>query len=230
MTAIYVQNQSTLVGDADVMAMSRACATQIAYHAAPWWGRSPIPVIFIAKNSPVPPGAWLIGVMDDADQAGDLGWHTEEQGDVIYGRVFARPVLDHGGTALTGSLSVSSVLSHECLETFVDPHVNMWAQAGDGTMWACEVGDPVESDSYPISNVMVSNFVTPHWFDQQNTKERMDWLGRTTGPFKMSKGGYAVTMKPGSQPQQVFGEEYPEWKKETKKIDVARSAKRLVTA
>src|SRR5215469_10773978 len=102
---------------------------------------------------------------DDAAQQDALGWHTENQGEVIFGRVFARPVLSNGGDALTKPLSVATVLSHEVLETFCDPYCNLWADNGSGTAYALEVADPVESDSYPVAvpgrgEVTVSNFVT----------------------------------------------------------------------
>ena len=173
MTNIVVTNQSTEVSDAEVQTMTRAVAAQVKLHAAPLWTLEPAPVTYLPKQSlqAAPPGSWVIAVLDDADQADDLGWHTEQQGDVVYGRVFARPVLQNGGDALSKQLSVASVLSHEVLEVFVDPHVNLWADAGNGTAYSYEVCDPVESGSYPIRidsiDVTVSNFVTPHWFDPQ---------------------------------------------------------------
>lgn len=229
MTAIFVVNKSTLVSNTDVKAMTQACATQVRMHAAPVWGLMPIPVIYTSDEKSAPRGAWVIAVLDDPDQADALGWHTEDQGDLIYGRIFARPVLTNGGAALTGTLSVSSVLSHEVLETLCDPHVCLWANDATGQMWALEVCDPVESDSYAIGTVMVSNFVSPHFFDAQaRPGEMLDWQGKCAGPFEMSRGGYAVVIPPGnSQPQQVFGDEFPEWKKPLKQVDTSRGGRRV---
>lgn len=212
--------------------MTRACATQVQLHAAPVWGQLPIPVVYAADESTAPPGSWVIAVLDDSDQAGALGWHTQSQGDLIFGRVFAAPVLDHQGTVLSGSLSVSAVLSHEVLETLVDPHINLWADDLRGHAYAYEVGDPVESDSYEITvhgvgPVAVSSFVTPHWFDPQaDLTDRFDWLGKVTAPFQMTKGGYVVVRTEGKE-QQHFGEVYPEWKKTAKLADTSRSQRRL---
>jgi hypothetical protein len=135
---ITVVNKSTLVSNADVQYMVRACAWQLRYHAAPAWGKVPIPVVYAASEATAPPGSWVIGVFDDSDQAGALGWHDLAKGDVVYGRVFARPVLTHGGNALTAPLSVASVLSHEVLETFcVAPDTRVltddlrWVPIGD---------------------------------------------------------------------------------------------------
>lgn len=234
MTILYVVNQSTLVSNGDVQTMTRACAHQLRYDAAPLFGLAPMPVIYITKDhlasGAVPPGSWVVSILDDPDQADALGWHTEEQGELIYGRVFARPVLDNGGDALSKELSVASVLSHEVLETFADPHCNTYADSGRGYLVAYEVCDPVESDSYPVAvsgkNVMVSNFVTPKWFDPQAAKgDTLDFMGNTSEPFEMTAGGYVVEMREG-RVSQKFGERFPEWKKETKKADTARAARR----
>lgn len=132
MTNVVVVNKSTKVTEAQVKAMTRACATQLRYHASPAWGLHTVPVTYAANETLAPPGSWVLAVLDDSDQADALGWHTEDQGDLVYGRVFASPVLDNGGDVLTKPLSVASVLSHEVLETFVDPHVNLWADDGKG--------------------------------------------------------------------------------------------------
>lgn len=233
MTNLYVVNQSTSVSNADVQAMTRACAHQLRYDAAPFFGLAPMPVTYISASNlkaQAAPGSWVISVLDDPDQADALGWHTEDQGDLIYGRVFAKPVLDNGGDALTKALSVASVLSHEVLETFADPRCNLWADGGRGVLVAYEICDPVESDSYSVAvsgkNVTVSNFVTPSWFDPNaSSGDKFDYLGNVSEPFEMTKGGYIVEMKEGKVSQQ-FGEHYPEWRKETKKADTARAARR----
>lgn len=231
MTMICVVNKSTKVSDADVHLMTRACASQVKLHAAPIWGLAPVPVVYHTSEKSCPPGSWVIAILDDSDQAGALGWHTEDQGDLIYGRVFANPVLENGGDALTKELSVASVLSHEVLETFCDPNVNRWCDDGRGTLYALEVGDPVESDSYGISvggkTVTVSNFATPAWFDAQaSSGEQFDFMHRVKAPFQMTAGGYVVKMAGGKVTQQ-FGEHYPEWRRATKKADTARSARRV---
>lgn len=231
MTNICVVNKSTLVNDEETQIMTRACARQLRYHAAPLYGLHPVPVTYLPDTDAqiAPPGSWVIALLDDADQADALGWHTEEQGELIYGRVFARPVLDNGGKVLDSILSVASVLSHEVLETFADPHCNLWAASPDA-LYAFEICDPVESDVHPINMggqmVTVSNFVTPAWFDSNAARgANFDWLGQLSAPFEIGPGGYVVKMEGGEISQQ-FGRDYPEWRKETKRTDLARSARR----
>jgi hypothetical protein len=228
---ITVVNRSTVISNADVQTMVRACAYQLRYHAAPAWGKNPIPVVYAASEVTAPPGSWVIGVFDDADQAGALGWHDLGPGDIVYGRVFARPVLDHGGDALGKSLSVASVLSHEVLETFVDPYCNLYADQDGRKSIAVEVGDPVEADVYPVTvsgiKVTVSNFVFPRWFDPQATAGPFDQMGRLTHPFTMTKGGYLIVMQDG-RVSQVFGSKHEEWRtKELKQSPLSRTARRL---
>jgi hypothetical protein len=227
-TVIVVQNHSTRVTDAQVDVATRACATQVRHDVAPEWGVKPVSVIHLANTAPVPAGAYVIGVFDNSDQADALGWHTKD-GNAIYGKVFASPVLDNGGTVLQGQLPVATVLSHEVLEAYLDPRVQLWAQDNGGGLWAYEICDPVEDQAYEITvsgqKVSVSNFVTAAWFDSQSTGEELDHMGQLKTPFELSKGGYAVKAVHGKVAQ-VFGDHFPMWKLSGKEHQLARTARR----
>ncbi|MFD8650663.1 hypothetical protein [Streptomyces mirabilis] len=230
---VAVQNHSTRVSDADVALMVRAVAHQVRYDVAPAWGQKYASVVFLPKGAAVPAGSYAIGVYDTADQADALGYHSEEADGTVYGKVFVSPVLDHGGTVLEGELSVSAVLSHEVLETVVDPHVQLWASDGGDGLFAYEACDAVEDGAYSVRvggrTVSVSNFVLPAYFDAQAPAgTRVDYLAQLTRPFEISKGGYAVkiTLGKDAKVDQVFGERFPEWKTESKKHPLARLARR----
>lgn len=234
MTVITVVNKSTLVSNTDVQLMVRACAWQLRYDAAPAWGRYPLMVTYSPTEATAPPGSWVIGVFDDSDQAGALGWHDLGRGDIVYGRVFARPVLTHGGNALTKDLSIASVLSHEVLETFIDPYCNDYSDKDGRQSIAKEVGDPVEADVYvvPVSGtrVTVSNFVLPRWFDPAATVGPFDKMGHLSAPFTMTSGGYLIVMEDGQVSQQ-FGRKYEEWRTiELKQSPLSRTARRMALA
>jgi hypothetical protein len=204
MNKYAIVNASTLVSDSDVQTMWRAVKDQIFYQVAPAWGRDFMDSTFVAKGGTVPAGAYPIYVLDNPDVADALGYHTEDPQGNVYGRVFAQPVLDNHGTALSGELSVSSVLSHEVIEFFIDIHCNEWADRGDGTMVAYEACDPVENDSYLVHPVIgskvvpvsVSNFVLDKWFDCQSptTGIQFDWLKKLSAPLTMTAGGYQVVL------------------------------------
>lgn len=230
---IGVQNFSTMVPKPDAYDMTLLVNRQVRDHVAPAWGILPPEVAFMDAASGVHCDA-IIGLFDDADQAGDLGWHTEGAGDNIYGRVFAQPVLANGGTTLTAPLSVCSVLSHEVIETLGDPTCARWAQRADGTLIAYELADPVESDSYQMMITAssgeqitgtVSDFVLPSWFDPNAAAGSTDYLGLVTQPFEIRTTGYAIEMTGGTV-SEAWGEHYPEWRKATKAYSAARTAKR----
>ena len=206
---IAVVNQSSSVSDADVARMVVAVDTQLYWQAARAWSRTPLRIRFAGRQQ-VTTGEWQIVILDTPDQLGVLGWHTEDAGQP-HGAVFAGPILDHGGDACTTPLSVSSVLSHEALETMFDWTINLWADDGAGRMWSYEVCDPCEGDSYKIGtggvDTTVSNFVLPTFFDVQ-TKGRVDWVGTCPGPFQLAHHGYAMTVGMNGQVSQIRGDLY----------------------
>jgi hypothetical protein len=229
---IAILNQSTLVSDADAAAMTEAIATQVRLDAAPLWDRAPAAVIFYTDPGAVPAAAHGIALVDTIkDQPkGVLGFHTEDHGGKLWGVVAAKPELDSGAKVTTGDWSVSSVLSHEVLEMFIDPNCNLWANDGNGSAYSFEVCDPVEAPTYAVSGVSVSNFVTPSWFDSQAAATAgFDKLGKLTAPFTIVKGGYVVYESAGKQ-QQKFGDEFPAWRKEMKSGPLARTRRRLAQA
>jgi hypothetical protein len=227
---IAIIDKSAKVSTADAALMTAACNTQLGLHACPAWNRAPSSVQFFQDETKVPASAWIIALFDNADQSGALGWHTETPAGRPYGRVFVKPVLEAGGTMLTGELSVSAVLSHEVLELVVDPYVNLWATAADGSDYAIEVCDPVESDSYMIKlgdkRVSVSNFVLPDWFNATPAKgAKFDYMSKLSSPFAMTTGGYVVYKHSGATHDR-FGAAYPAWKRPGKNHSAARSARR----
>ena len=229
---IAIVNQSTLVSDADAMTMTEAIAAQVRLDAAPLWDRAPAAVIFYTDPANVPETSHGIAIVDTIkDQPqGVLGFHTEDQGGKLWGVVAAKPELDNGGKATTGDWSVSSVLSHEVLEMFIDPNCNLWANDQKGSAYSFEVCDPVEAPTYDTSGVSVSNFVTPAWFDPLAAPTaQFDKLGHLHAPFGILKGGYVVYESAGKEKQR-FGDEFPAWRREMKSGPMARTRRRLAQA
>jgi len=228
---IAILNQSTLVSDADAAAITEAVATQVRIDVAPIWDRAPAAVVFYTDPSAVPATAHGIAIVDTiTDQPkGVLGFHTD-QGATLWGVVAAKPELDNGRQVSTGDWSVSSVLSHEVLEMFIDPNCNLWANDGKGSAYSFEVCDPVEAPSYTVNGVSVSNFVTPSWFDPQApATTQFDKLGLVSAAFSILKGGYVVYESAG-KPQQKSGEDFPQWRKHMKTGPLARTKFRVSQA
>jgi hypothetical protein len=230
---IAILNQSKLVSNEDASTMTQAIAAQVRLDAAPLWDRSPAAVIFYTDPKDVPKTAHGIALVDTIqDQPeGVLGFHTEDQGGKLWGVVAAKPELDNGGKPTTGDWSVSSVMSHEVLEMYIDPNCNLWANDGHGKAYSFEVCDPVEAPTYDVNGVSVSNFVTPAWFDPLSdpATAQYDKLGKLQKPFSILKGGYLVYESAGSEHQQ-FGDEFPAWRREMKSGKLARTRRRVSQA
>jgi hypothetical protein len=227
---IAIVNQSTRVTDAQASTMTQAIASQVKLDAAPLWDKAPAAVIFYHDPTAVPKTAHGIAIVDTIkDQPqGVLGFHTEDPGGKLWGIVAASPSLDNGGQVLTGDWSVSSVLSHEVLEMYVDPNCNLWANNDKNRAYSFEVCDPVEAPTYVVDKVSVSNFVTPAWFDPLASKSAtFDKLGLLKAPFTLLKGGYVVYASAGKE-HQSFGAQFPRWRRAVKKGPMSRTSRRLV--
>jgi hypothetical protein len=233
MRHIAVVNESKKVPHADARLMVEACNIQMQRHAAPAWGKLPMPVLFYEMVTMVPRDGDLIVIMDSPDEADALGYHSETPDGRVYGKVFVDPILDAGGAILSGALSVSCILSHEVLEQFIDPDLNLWADDGRGKLYALEVSDPVEADSYKVKVgrrlVAVSDFVFPEWYDRENRRgTRYNQLKTLKGPFTMRKGGYVVLRDEKGEEKNIFAARYPAWRKKGKLHEAARTARRAV--
>lgn len=191
MRIFNVINQSARISDAELQLMIEACKIQLQEHAAPALERTPWEIKLGGTEG------FPMVIMDNADQATALGYHSQDANGKVWGRVFVSPVLDNGGTMMTGGRSVSVVLSHEILETFYNPYINLWANRGDETFVAVELCDPVESMHYTIdvsgSQVSVSNFVLESWFDKEMAGTgKFDYLSSLKSPLTLGPGGYNI--------------------------------------
>lgn len=200
MPVIAVVNRSPDLTARETRLLVKACRLQIARDVAPPWYFEPWPVRLYPSEEATPADSLLIVILEDEKGANSFGYHKESPQGRRYARVFTRPVLDAGGTVRHSPLSIAATLSHEVIEAFVDPDINIWAEGRPGEMWAYEACDPVQDDGYPVrvagrggGEVWVSNFVLPTWFDRENPPgTRYDHLGLLARPFHMTRGGYAI--------------------------------------
>lgn len=238
---IAVVNRSPHVSSDDAELMIQACNEQFDRHVRPVWGGPPCIVRLYPSAARVPRGSLAIVIhakyvnAEDRD-GGYLGYHTENSRGVRWGRVYTDPILAGPDGSLMGrGNSVSVTLSHEVIEAYVDPDVNLWAEGTRRTYWAYEACDPVEGTSYSVRVggrlVGVSDFVYPAWFDvQQSRHARFDHLRRIRGPFGVLDEGYAVYIQ-GGRTRTRWGTRYNRERKriklEAKESPLARTARRL---
>jgi hypothetical protein len=193
MHEIIVQNHSTILSDAQLKSAVPSFQKQVDRDFFPVWG-SRAHLRFEPLGYALKPGQAVLGVFDDADQAGALGYHDiTAHGDPV-GKVFARTTLEDGA-------SWSVCFSHELLELLADPWVMAGCQAGS-RFYALEVCDAVEADEcgYTIDGVLVSDFVKPSWFlpDVQNVAGGRSFCGHVTQALELAKGGYISYYSNGS--------------------------------
>jgi hypothetical protein len=135
---------------------------------------------------------WQLLYVDDASSAKKFGYHELSRNGQPVAYVFV-----HNSIANNEPVSVTA--SHELFEMAVDPIANLWAESGNGSLYAYEVSDPVEDASFVFDGLRMSNFVHPAWFEpythQPGTK--YDHLGLIDRPFGLSTGGYAIIREKG---------------------------------
>jgi hypothetical protein len=214
MFELSIVNQSTQVTASELAAYQAAQYTQIWRDFTPAWNYyCELDRFTYPQHNPP---AELI-IVDDATQADALGYHDIDSLDHPVGFVFAK-------TALGDGVSWTSVASHELLELLADPWINLLAQGtfgGKPAIYAFEVADPVEGDSYQIEGVTLSNFVLPPWF-QLGHKGPYDFLNKLTQPFSLSPGGYVSYMTTIGNWQQSFGDQRGQHTKDPKYSRPAR--------
>ena len=74
----------------------------------------------------------------------------------------------------------------------------------DGKVYALEVCDAVEADrlGYEIDGVMVSDFITPSWFEPTEA-DRVAFKRRIAKPLELASGGYISVLDAGGGWTQV---------------------------
>jgi len=145
----------------------------------------------------VPIGYWPIIMMDDINEPGAAGFHTEDSNGQPFALVTASDDLD------VWSLTAS----HEMLEMLVDPSGNR-LMAGDSpktdqgrVQFLVEVCDPPEDArfAYTVNGILVSDFYSPHYFDPVAAQGvRYSFTGAVQRPRDVLRGGYLSWVEPVS--------------------------------
>ena len=224
---IRVYNQSTVVNNQDAATMCKASGTLLKEVAQVWGvGSSFADVTFVSGAPPsdvstTAQNIWTFVIIDSAQtNDGTLAYHTETS-DRFIGYIFAKTILDNGGSVLyqsdTSAETVAAGLFHELAEALIDFTCNGWWQDANGTFWASEVADPVESTPWIVQvnnqKVGLCSYIFPSWKDTEAPQgTQFDRAGVVTQPFQVASGGYAVTINSSGQSNTVWGERYPEWK------------------
>lgn len=200
MLQIVVINESTAIADTPVQQMIPAFSTQWNTDLNAAWGVGAAQFTFSPKSATPAAGAWWVVFLDNSDQANALAYHDLTNEGLPISKIFVK-------TIQADKASVSVGASHEICEMAVDPWLNSAYQDMQGTFWAGEVCDPVESDQYgyTVGGTLVTDFVTPNWFGHQNAQGPIDREGHAQSAFAVLAGGYAQKWDPQKGWQQVTG-------------------------
>jgi hypothetical protein len=186
MPTIAVINESTDTTDADLALWVNAIQQQLLQDVAPFWREAAdANLILVPRGHQAPPDAWQVVLLDNADVAGDLGYHELTPFSLPLSKVFTAVTRQDGQT-------VSRVMSHEIIEMIVDPFLARRQVIGAET-YLVEAGDPVHLDKlgYLKLGVLVSNFVTPDYY-RYTSGDRYDMRALLTGPCPTLTSGGAV--------------------------------------
>lgn len=187
---VSVINASTVLNDNEIRPVVNALQQQVTNDFRTAWGTD-AELTFVPTGATPPNESWWLTILDDSDQAGALGYHDLTPDGLPIGKVFAATDLKYGN-------SWTVTASHELLEMLADPNINLtvFVQNANtsGTLYAYEVCDACEADSYgyTISNVKVSDFVFPSWFEGFRTQgsTQFDQCGNIEAPLQLLSGGY----------------------------------------
>ncbi len=186
-------NQAKTPLGVDLDRLVRAMQTFVDRHVAPVWG-TPARLV---KTTGFLKNAWAVVFLDDADQPGALAYHDLTPEGLPLSKVFVRTTIQNGDL-----VSVSA--SHELVEMLVDPAINMMTTGPDlRTMYAYETADPVESLSYKVEGVPMTDFVYPSYFEvfRKPNSTRFDHLRKVKRPFQILSGGYQIIFRSGKWSQ-----------------------------
>ena len=198
--------------DAEIQTVIRAINRQIQEDYEPYWslgaalrleghtGKKP------QKQSPSDMrGDAVIYIWDKADVNGALGYHDLNNSGIPFGFVFLDIARQLGE-------EWSVTLSHESLELVGDPEVNLLvagphpdpSKIRDVFHWY-EMCDAVQSESYAIDGIKVSNFILPLYFTGGDEFDgRNDFLGSSLKSFGVNPGGYVGFFDPETGDHDTF--------------------------
>ena len=232
---ISVVNRSGSISDEDLQGVVRAINRQITEDFEPYWsfgaklrlegtvGKKP-DVESLADLR----GDAIIYLWDKVDVENALGYHDTNAFGIPYGFVF---------TELSKKLgeSWSVTLSHEVLELLADAQANLLVQGPHPEKPALEVFhwfemcDAVQSQTYEIDGIEVSNFVLPLYFTKEEQEGgRNDFLGRLPkgkglASFGVAAGGYIGFFNPRTREHEQWSP--PKDAKAKKRLEIKKAAK-----
>src|SRR5262249_46302214 len=145
------------------------------------------------------PGAWTMVFLDKPDAPNALGYHDLTKHGLPLSKIFVEPTLAAGE-------QVSVTACHELAEMMIDPAINLWSDGPKGKLYAYEMCDAVEEETFLIDGIAMSDFVYPAYFElfRKPHSAQFDYLNKVTRPFELLHGGYSL-VRQGTKVTEIFG-------------------------
>lgn len=192
MTTICLLNQSKTDLGVHLDDLCVALQTQNTRDVYPRW-QYQATFVTAAASGAVPLGCIVARFTDDdPPEAGAEGDHeVDAQGNPVI-NIWVPAILKAGDL-------VSVAASHEAIECLADSRCSFCAQdEKTGWFWPLEPCDAVETETYKIGQIDVSNFVFPDYFRRPAKGEaarQLDQMGIVKQPFTVMGGGYSSVWK-----------------------------------
>jgi len=176
---VVLTDETGGITSAELNEVAAALQIQVERDLAPAWGTRAIVTAGVKR-----PSAWPIRITEDVPE-GALGVHLDDGGDPY------AVILPDDGWPVTAS--------HELVEMLVDPRGSRMSTApsldpaanGRLVHFLVEVGDPVETESYTINGINVSNFVFRDYYHRKpHPGDEYDLLATVERPYQVLPGGY----------------------------------------
>jgi hypothetical protein len=205
MISLDVQNYSTVVSAQELAGSFAMFEAQANLDLNQYWDKKPqVQLVHNAVGVKAPFPLWTAYIYDDLSGvpdrlvrpealSGAVGWH-EVDGGVPYMVVLAST----SNNSKRAYNSWTWAFSHELLEILVNPwdrYVGPYPGFGvvPAVAYGAEVCDPVEGTWYRYAGTgpVLSNFVTPAWFDPGSSMppDPLDFLGTLSVPLVAGPGG-----------------------------------------
>ena len=214
MFQVSVVNRSHTVPDLELHRVVRAVNRQIKEDFEPYWGfggmlrvEGPARGSIDTRSLRELRGDAILYLVDYGTADDVLGYHEKNLRGVPYGFVYLDLCAQLGDPW-------SVTLSHEALELIADPQANLLVlgpnpKGGSPARvyhWF-ELCDAVQTQTYQIDEVTVSNFVLPSYYAPGDGGARTNFIGTPLAPFQACPGGYIGYFEPGTdEPRQFFGD------------------------
>ncbi len=164
---------------------------------APVWGAP----ARLMKSTKEKHGAWTMIFFDEADEDDALGYHDITKDGLPLSKVFVVPTLENDDL-------VSVTACHELCEMLIDPTAILWSDGPRNSLWAYEVCDAVEDETFAVDGVAMSDFVFPAYFERFRLEHprsaQYDYMQKVKRPFQILKDGYSI-VRQGRKVYERFG-------------------------